>query len=106
MVELAMLYASLDPFGDHVDADRDSAFEGHRQRLRATHAAETGGERDGARERIVKTLACDRREGLVRALQDALGPDVDPRSCRHLAVHRQAQCFEAPGFLPRPPLRP
>ena len=49
-------------------------------------------------------LARDSRERLVRALQDPLGPDVDPRAGRHLAVHRQAESLEAAELLPGRPV--
>ena len=43
-------------------------------------------------------------ERLVRALQDALRADVDPRARRHLAVHRQTHRLEAAELLPGRPL--
>ena len=47
----------------------------------------------------------DLGEALVRALQDPLCADVDPRARRHLAVHREAQRLEPAELLPRAPLR-
>src|ERR1700690_2229118 len=43
-------------------------------------------------------------ERLERALQDALGADVDPRPSGHLAVHRQALALELAEDLPGGPL--
>ena len=40
------------------------------------------------------------REGLERALHDALRADVDPRAGGHLAVHHQAQRFQPAEFVP------
>ena len=46
----------------------------------------------------------DRAEGLVGALQDALGADVDPRAGRHLPVHHQALGLELAELLPVRPV--
>ena len=46
----------------------------------------------------------DRAEGLVRALQDALRADVDPRAGGHLAVHREAELLEPAELGPRRPV--
>ena len=43
-------------------------------------------------------------EGLVGALEDPLGPDVDPGAGGHLAVHHQAAPLEIPEDLPGRPL--
>ena len=50
-------------------------------------------------------LAAGLDEGLVGALHDALGADVDPRAGGHLAVHHQALAVELVEVLPRRPLR-
>ena len=44
-------------------------------------------------------------EGLVGALKDALGADVDPGPGRHLAVHHQAAALQVPEVLPGGPVR-
>ncbi len=44
-------------------------------------------------------------EGLVGALQNPLGPDVDPASRRHLPEHGEAQRLEPSELLPRRPVR-
>ena len=90
--------------GVDLDAQRDAVVHRDRQRLRAAHPAEAGGERDRAGERAAEAAAGDLGEALVRALQDALRADVDPRAGRHLAVHREAERFEAAELLPVPPL--
>ena len=56
-----------------------------------------------ARSRAVVLLAGG-GEGLVGALQDALGADVDPRAGRHLAVHGEAQGVEAAELVPVGPV--
>ena len=58
-----------------------------------------------AGQRPAETLGGDRRKGLVGALQDALGADVDPGSRGHLAVHGQPQRVEPPELGPVGPLR-
>ena len=75
------------------------------QRLRAAHAAEAGGEHEPALERAAEVLARGLREGLVGALQDALGADVDPGARGHLAVHHQALAVELVEVLPGGPGR-
>ena len=49
-------------------------------------------------------LARQLRERLVRALEDALGRDVDPGAGRHLAVHRQPLALQLAERLPVRPL--
>ena len=46
-----------------------------------------------------------RRERFVRALQDALRADVDPRAGRHLAVHREPEPFEPAKLVAGRPAR-
>jgi hypothetical protein len=43
-------------------------------------------------------------EGLVCALQDALGTNIDPRSRGHLPVHREPQVLQTPKLRPRRPV--
>ena len=45
------------------------------------------------------------RKGLVGALEDALGADVDPAPGCHLPEHRQAFGLEPPKLVPRRPAR-
>ena len=99
-----MLDPALDARRVALDADRDAVVHRHRERLRAAHAAEAGGQRDGPGQRAAELLVGDRREGLVGALQDALGADVDPRAGRHLAVHRQPEVLEPAELLPVGPV--
>ena len=103
-VEVAVLDAALDPALVDVDADRDAVVHRHGERLGAAHAAEAGGQRDGAGQGAVEPLVGDRGEGLEGALEDALGADVDPRAGGHLAVHRQAEVLEPAELLPVGPV--
>src|SRR5256884_4449612 len=99
-----MFEPPLDPLWVNLDADRDASVERHRQRLRSTHAPQTRGQGDRARQRIAEALARDGGERLIGPLQDALGPDVDPRARGHLAIHRQPEGFEATELGPGRPL--
>ena len=51
-----------------------------------------------------KCLVGDRGEGLVGALEDPLGADVDPRTRGHLAVHGEPERLEATELRPRRPV--
>ena len=104
LVEVARRDAPRDAVTVDVDAQRHAAVHRDRERLRAAHAAEPGGERDRARERAAEAPAGDLGEALVGALQDALRADVDPRAGRHLPVHRQAEVLEPAELVPRRPL--
>ena len=44
-------------------------------------------------------------KGLVRALYDSLAADVDPRACRHLAVHHEPFLIELAEVFPVRPVR-
>ena len=103
-VEVAVLDPPVDPGLVALDADRDAVVHGHRERLRAAHAAEPGGQRDGPGQRAAVPLVGDGRERLEGALEDALGADVDPGAGRHLAVHRQPEVLEAAELLPVGPV--
>ena len=91
----------------HFDAarlafDREAARARHhrRERLRAAHAAEPGGQQPAAGEAAAIMLAPHFDEGLVRALNDALAADIDPAARGHLAVHHQALFIELVEMLP------
>ena len=86
-----------------LDDEAHAVVHRHGQGLGATHAAEARGQGHRAAERAAEVLAGRLGERLVRALQDALGPDVDPGARRHLAVHHQAGLLELPEDLPGRP---
>ena len=100
MVEVAGLEALLDRA--FLDFDGDAMGAGHhrRQRLRAAHAAEPGGQDPFAAQIAAIMLAAHFGEGLERALDDALRADVDPAAGGHLAVHHQALAIELVEHLP------
>ncbi len=103
-VQVAVLDAALDGARVDVDADRDAVVHRDGQRLGTAHAAEAGGEGDGAGQGAAELLCGDGGEGLVGALEDALGADVDPRTRGHLAVHGQAELLQAAELLPVGPV--
>ncbi len=87
-----------------LDDDAHAFVHRHRHRLGAAHPAQTGGQRDGPAQRPAEMLAGGLGERLVRPLQDALRPDVDPRARGHLAVHHQPVALELAEDLPGRPL--
>src|SRR5207249_5479075 len=89
-IEIAALAAHFD--AGRIAFDRQQRGPGHRrcQWLRSAHASESGGEYPAARQISAVVLASRFGEGLVRALNDALTADVDPRSGGHLPEHHQA----------------
>ena len=105
LVEVAGLEPAPDALGVDLDAERDPVVHGHRQRLRAAHAAEPGGERDRPGERAAEAPPRDLGEALVGALDDPLAADVDPRAGGHLPVHRQPELPRAAGTRPSSPTR-
>jgi hypothetical protein len=100
----AVEIARLEPFLDAavLDFDGDAVSAGHhrRERLRAAHPAEPGGQDPPARKIAAIMLAAHFGEGLVRALHDALRADVDPAARGHLAVHHQPGAIELVEHLP------
>ena len=112
VVEILRLAIEITGCEPHLDPallafDREHRRPRHRgrQRLRAAHAAQTGGEYPAVGELAAVVLAAGLRERLVGALHDALAADVDPRAGRHLAVHHEALAIELVEVLPRRPAR-
>ena len=102
-VEVPSLKPLLDPV--RLTLDREQRRPGHlcRQRLRSSHAAESGGQDPAPGEIPAVVLAAHLDERLVGALDDSLAADVDPRSGGHLPVHHQTQPVEFPEVLPGRP---
>jgi hypothetical protein len=87
----------------HLHGEHRRAVHGRGQRLGTTHPPEARRQYDSAGERAAEVSPRDRAERLVRALQDALRADVDPRSGGHLPVHRQAGALQRPEGIPGRP---
>jgi hypothetical protein len=102
-VHVAGLQTAFDPVRVHFDDQRGGAVHDRRERLGPAHPAKAGRDEDAPVEVGAELPPADRRERLERALQDALGADVDPAACRHLAVHRQAPVLEVAERLPGRP---
>ena len=105
LIEIARLQTHFDAARLALNRQHRGTRHGRRQRLRATHAAEAGGEDPFARQTAAKVLTANFDKRFVGALHDALAADVDPRPRRHLAVHHQALAIEFVEVRPRPPMR-
>ena len=90
-----------------VALHRQAAGAGHhrRERLRPSHAPESGGQDPASAQIAVVVLSSDFDEGLVGALHNPLAADVDPRPRRHLAVHGEALAVELVEVRPVSPVR-
>ena len=104
LIQVAILDALGQARGVDIHHEAHALVHRHGERLRAAHATAAGGQGEGARERAAEALGRDRGEGLVGALQDPLGADVDPRAGRHLAVHREPEVLEAAELRPVGPV--
>ena len=104
LVEVARLQPAGDPLAVDLDAERDAAVHRDRQRLRAAHPAEPGGDGDRPGQRAAVAPAGDLGEALVGPLHDALAADVDPGAGGHLPVHRQPLGFELAELVPVVPV--
>jgi hypothetical protein len=104
LVQVAGVQAPGQALGVDLDAQGDALVHGHGQRLGPAHAAEAGREHDLAPEAVPALLLGDGGEGLVGALEDPLGADVDPGPGRHLPVHGQPGRLQLPELVPGGPL--
>ena len=105
LVDVTRRQAALDAGRIDFDDERDPAVHRHGERLRAAHATEAGGHDEPAAQRAAEVASRQLGERFVRALQNALGADVDPAAGGHLPVHRQAAIFEIAEMRPRRPGR-
>jgi hypothetical protein len=105
LVDVARAQAKVDPRLLAFDDERAGAGEGRRERLRAAHAAEAGGEDPAACQAATVVLPSRLDERLERSLHDALRADVDPRARGHLPVHHEPLAIELGEVLPGRPLR-
>ena len=104
-VDIAGAQAELDAALLAFDGEAGGAGHRRRERLRAAHAAEPGGEDPAAGKVAAIVLPAELHESLVGALHDALAADIDPRAGRHLAVHGEAFPVERVEMLPGCPVR-
>ena len=105
LVEVARLDPALDAVPVDLDAQRHAVVHRHRQRLRAAHAAEPGGQRDRPGQRAAVAAPGDLGEALVRALDDALACRCRSTSPRSSARTSSARAPRGGGTRPRSPSR-
>ena len=103
LVDVAGGVASLGAGWVDLDGQAGALVHGHGQRLRPAHAAQAGGQRDRALQAAVEVLASGLGEGLVGALDDPLGGDVDPASRRSSGRTWSGRRAPARGTAPRSP---
>ena len=104
LVEVAVLDPAVQAGRVDVDDQADALVHRDGERLGAAHPAAAAGQGERAGEGAAEALLGHRGEGLVGALDDALGADVDPRAGRHLAVHREAEVLEPAELGPGGPV--
>ena len=105
LVQVALVRPPRQPLAVDVRDEARPPVHGDGQRLGPAHPAAPRRHVERALERPSEVPARALRVRLVRALQDALRPDVDPRPGRHLAVHDQALGREVVEVLLRRPVR-
>jgi hypothetical protein len=103
-VEVAGDHPAVQAPGIDVDDEAHATVHGDRERLRATHPATAGGERQRPGEGATEPFRGNGGEGLIGALEDPLGADVDPGAGGHLAVHGQAELLQAAELRPVGPV--
>ena len=104
LVEVAGAQPEVDAALLAFDVEGTCAGKAGCQRLRAAHAAKTSGEHPAPAQIALKVLTAGLDKGLVGALHNALGADVDPAAGGHLTVHHQASAVELIEVLPVGPL--
>ncbi len=78
LIEVAVLHALGQSSRIDINEQADALIHRDGERLGATHATATGGQRERARESAAELARRHGSERLVGALQDALGADIDP----------------------------
>ena len=103
-VHVADVEAAPCPRFVHFDDERHALVHRDGEWLGPSHAAETRRQGHSTAQRPTKVLAGQLGKGFVRALENSLRPDVDPRAGRHLPVHREPGSLEAAEVVPVRPL--
>ena len=104
-VHIAGADAEIDP--RLVAFHGQTAGPGHHggQRLRPAHAAQAPRQNPAPLQAAAIMLAAGFGEGLIGALHDALGADIDPGPGGHLAVHGQTLLIQLVEMVPGRPMR-
>ena len=101
LVEVAGLEPPLDAMRVDLDVEARRPGQRRRERLGAAHPSETRGQHRVAGEvGGAPVLLGGGHKRLEGALKDALAADVNPRSGRHLPVHREALGLEQAKLVP------
>jgi len=104
-IDVSGAEAEIDPVRVAFDCEATGAGHGRGERLRSAHSAKAAGEDPFALQVAVVMLAAGFDEGFIGALDDPLGPDIDPAARRHLPVHHQAELIEFVEMIPVGPMR-
>ena len=88
-----------------LNVQRHRARERRRQRLCATHTAQTCGQNPTPRPVAAKMLTPRLDKGLIRALHNALRANINPATGGHLAVHEQSLAIQFVKMFPIRPFR-
>ena len=88
-IEVAVLLTAQEGASVRIRNEAGAAVHGDGQRLGTAHAAAASGDAELAGQRTAKVLAAQFCKSFVGSLNDALGADVNPTPCGHLAVHHQ-----------------
>ena len=104
-VQIACAQAKINAALLALDVQRHRARERRRQRLCATHTAQTGGQNPTPRPVAAKMLTPRLDKGLIRALHNALRANVNPATGGHLAVHEQSLAIQFVKMFPIRPFR-
>ena len=112
LVQIRRLHVQITRAQPHLDPARLALHGQHagarhrcRQRLRAAHATEPGGQNPAALEAAAIMLPAGLHEGFIRALNDSLAADINPRPGGHLPIHHEAPPIEFVEMLPGRPMR-
>ncbi|OIQ70673.1 hypothetical protein GALL_477130 [mine drainage metagenome] len=104
-VQITSAQPHLDPRLLALDSQAGGPGHHRRERLGSAHAAKSRGQQPLAGEISGMVLAAHLHEGLIGALHDPLGADIDPGAGGHLAVHGQTRAIELVEVVPGRPAR-
>src|ERR1700729_1430504 len=98
LIKVPGRYPAFDAGSIHLDADAHAASQLYRERLRATHPAQSSRKRDRPLKRSFEVFLRGSEKRFVSPLKNALRPDVDPRTGSHLTVHHEACTIQTIKF--------
>src|SRR5262249_38813371 len=95
LIAVTAFQALLYPRGIDFNPEKNRTVHRRGERLRATHAAEAAGQNEFSVERPTEVFSPGSGKSFKRTLDNSLTTDVNPRTGRHLSVHRQSHSLEA-----------